>query len=448
MTELDARLVDAVAAGDAEAAGDLLEAGADPDAAGEDGLPVLCAAVAAYAVETVEALVEAGADPDRLLPDGTTPMLRAVEGGSPAVVSAFLDTRSTPLPEAERDRLLVAARWWYERGAEGELRRLTGAEGPADTRWVRDGTEDRVEEVTLGGRTVRGGHGAVLTQLEWRHRILTPVGELMERAVRYADGEGAEEHVDRSAARWVLLLRRSAQTWREVVAFHQHPSPAYRAFVADFLGLGRLMSGVMDHAPWYEKRRAELLPGWAATERDGGVLALVLRLVTEEDLPQARAFGLRYAGHPDPRVRSRVPWMFDRPLDPETTRSVCGLARDPDAGVRVAAAGVLGGEELREPDRAVLLALLGDGDPEVRRRAVYATARGDDHSPEITEALAELLDAEEQDVRLSAAYGLALRDDPRTPEAYARVGPLGPEFGHDTRPDGLWRWKVRNEPNG
>ncbi|MFE2857066.1 HEAT repeat domain-containing protein [Streptomyces lavendulae] len=404
-----------------------------------DGLSELCVAVAAYAVETVEALVAAGADPDRVL-------LRAVEGGSPAVVSALLDARCEPLPEAERDRLLVAARWWYERGAEGELRRLTGAEGPADSRWVRDGTEDRVEEVTLGGRTVRGGHGAVLTQLEWRYRILTPVGELMARAVRY--GEGAEEHVDRSAARWVLLSRRSAETWREVVAYHRHPSPAHRAFVADFLALDALMSGVTPHHRWYEKRRAELLPGWADTERDGGVLALVLRLVTEEGLPQARELGLRYAGHPDPRVRSRVPWMFDQPLDPETVRAVCGLARDPDAGVQAEAAGVLGGEELGEPDRAVLLALLRDADPEVRNRAVRATARGDDCSPEITEALAELLDAEEQDVRLSAAYGLALRDDPRTPEAYARVGPLGPEYAHDTRPDGLWRWRLRNEPNG
>ncbi|MFD8025928.1 HEAT repeat domain-containing protein [Streptomyces lavendulae] len=404
-----------------------------------DGLSELCVAVAAYAVETVEALVAAGADPDPVL-------LRAVEGGSPAVVSALLDARSEPLPEAERDRLLVAARWWYERGAEGELRRLTGAEGPAGTRWVRDGTEDRVEEVTLGGRTVRGGHGAVLTQLEWRYRILTPVGELMARAVRY--GEGAEEHVDRSAARWVLLLRRSAETWREVVAYHRHPSPAHRAFVADFLALDGLMSGVTPHHRWYEKRRAELLPGWADTERDGGVLALVLRLVAEEGLPQAREFGLRYAGHPDPRVRSRVPWMFDQPLDPETVRAVCGLGRDPDAGVRAEAAGVLGGEELGEPDRAVLLALLRDADPEVRNRAVWATARGDDGSPEITEALAELLDAEEQDIRLSAAYGLALRDDPRTPEAYARVGPLGPEYDHDTRPDGLWRWRLRNEPNG
>ncbi|MFI8450537.1 hypothetical protein [Streptomyces erythrochromogenes] len=81
--------------------------------------------------------------------------------------------------------------------------------------------------------------------------------------------------------------------------------------------------------------------------------------------------------------------------------------------------------------------------------AACATARGADRSPEIAEALARLLDAEDQDVRLSGAYGLALRDDPRTVEAYARVGRLDrPEYEHDHRPDGLWRWKLRNAPSG
>ncbi|WP_405423719.1 hypothetical protein [Streptomyces erythrochromogenes] len=74
---------------------------------------------------------------------------------------------------------------------------------------------------------------------------------------------------------------------------------------------------------------------------------------------------------------------------------------------------------------------------------------GADRSAEITEALVRLLDAEDQDVRLSGAYGLALRDDPRTVEAYARVGRLDrTEYEHDHRADGLWRWKLRNAPSG
>ncbi|MCX5296706.1 ankyrin repeat domain-containing protein [Streptomyces sp. NBC_00193] len=118
-------LGEAVRAGDTEAVRTLLEGGADPNAPDGDGLPPLCAAVAAFAHEAADVLVEAGADPDRVLPDGTTPLLRAVEGGSPAVVSALLWSRDLPepgerLPEAERARLLDAARRWCVplRGAE------------------------------------------------------------------------------------------------------------------------------------------------------------------------------------------------------------------------------------------------------------------------------------------------------------------------------------------
>ncbi|GAA2227142.1 hypothetical protein GCM10010232_10930 [Streptomyces amakusaensis] len=37
----------------------------------------------------------------------------------------------------------------------------------ATTVRVQDGEYDWVDEVALGGRTVRAGHGAVLTSLEW-----------------------------------------------------------------------------------------------------------------------------------------------------------------------------------------------------------------------------------------------------------------------------------------
>ncbi|MFJ7587002.1 HEAT repeat domain-containing protein [Streptomyces sp. NPDC097617] len=445
MTEMDARLAHAVAAGDAETARALLAEGADPDAAGGDGLPVLCAAVAAYAAETAEVLVAAGADPDRPLPDGTTPLLRAVAGGSPAVWEAVRGAA----PMRDRERPLAAARRWYEAGAEAELRRLTGADGPARSEIVRVGESGLIREVTLGGRTVRDGHGAILTLLESDLRILPPVGELVARAVRQADGDGGGdgggEHVDRAAARWILLLRQSAETWGAVVDFHRHPAPAYRAFVADFLSMGALMAGSFPHHRWYGERLAELLPGWAAVEPDAGVLAMVLRLLGDACPAQARAFGLRYAGHPDPRVRRRVPWMFEAPGDPETARVVRRLGRDPDGAVRSRAAEVLDCDV--EEDREVLLALLRDERPQVRERAAYSVRSGRDRSPAVTGALVELLDADEQDERLSAAFALACRDHPRTPEAYEKVGPLGAELAEDPRADGLWRWRFRNEPD-
>ncbi|MFB6938157.1 hypothetical protein [Streptomyces chartreusis] len=52
-------------------------------------------------------------------------------------------------------------------------------------------------------------------------------------------------------------------------------------------------------------------------------------------------------------------------------------------------------------------------------------------------------------MRLEAAYGLALRDDPRTADAIERVGPLGPGFEHDHRASGLWWWERRHtNPDG
>ncbi|MFI7354343.1 ankyrin repeat domain-containing protein [Streptomyces avidinii] len=442
MAELAGRLVAAVASGDAAAVRELLADGADADTVGADGLPVLCAAVAVFASETAEALVEGGADPDRVLPDGTTALLRAVEGGSPATVEAVLgqDARLR-LPEDGRRRLLDVARRWYGAGAEPELRRLTGARGPVRAATVQDSTYDRVEEVTLGGRTVRAGHGAVLTLLEWEFRILAPVEELVARAVRHGD----EDHVDWSASCRVLGQRASAEAWTQVVEFHRHPGRLHRLFAAGFL---RMMTIGTAHVSWYEKRRVAVLTGWAETEQDGGVLSRVLDALTAETSAGARALGLRHAGHADPRVRMQVPYLFEDALDDETARVVRALGRDPHAGVRGAVADRLQGEVLRDGDREVVLALLRDGDRLVRESAAHAAARSPDRSPEITEALVELLDAEEQDVRLSAAYGLAWRDDPRTPGAYAKVGPLGPEAAYDHRVDALWRWRSRNEPAG
>lgn len=57
------------------------------------------------------------------------------------------------------------------------------------------------------------------------------------------------------------------------------------------------------------------------------MVALVPGLLEDAGHSRARAYGPRYAGHPDPRVRSRVPGLFDRPLDPETARAVRDLGR-------------------------------------------------------------------------------------------------------------------------
>jgi hypothetical protein len=105
--------------------------------------------------------------------------------------------------------------------------------------------------------------------------------------------------------------------------------------------------------------------------------------------------------------------MRDSDLLPEITRALLLLAKAPDADVRGAAAVALAGS----PDR----------------------------TPAVADALAASLDEDNQLVRLEAAYGLALRDDPRTAEAIERVGPLGDGFEHDHRADELWRWRRRKD---
>ncbi|MGX9889327.1 ankyrin repeat domain-containing protein [Streptomyces sp. NPDC002276] len=322
---LDGRLVSAVR--------DLLSRGADPDAVDANGLPVLCVVVTAYDAQVAEALVEGGADPDRVLPDGTTPLWRAVDTGSPAVFSAALGKEPRlRLPEAARERLLALARGWYETGAVEELRRRTAAPGPAATVRVQDGEYDWVDQVTLGGLVVRAGHGAILTALEWAFRVLTPVDELIARAVKQPD----EEHVDWSTVCWILTERRSFETWSAVVAHRHAPDRARRRFVVDYLR----MRGLLDTSPYYEKKEGELLTAWAAEETDGEMLAKVLDAFTNRDHPGQEAIGLRHVGHPDPRVRREVPYALCTeylPRTPAGRAALLTLMRDPDAGVRLRA---------------------------------------------------------------------------------------------------------------
>ncbi|WP_328314843.1 hypothetical protein OG432_34245 [Streptomyces sp. NBC_00442] len=164
--------------------------------------------MAGFDHESAGALADGGADPARDLPDGTTPLLRAVDLGSPALVDALLVDDVPPhLCEDVQQRLLGLARRWCEAGAEDELRRRTGLTESAACRRVRDDPYSYIEELSLGGLTVRAGHSAILTTLERRFRIVTPVAELLERAVP-----------------------------------HHHPDPVHRVFLADVAwspGFGR-----------------------------------------------------------------------------------------------------------------------------------------------------------------------------------------------------------------
>ncbi|GCB48286.1 hypothetical protein SNL152K_5610 [Streptomyces sp. NL15-2K] len=427
-----------------------MDRGADPDARDAGGLPVLCVAVAGYDAPVAEALVEGGADPDRVLPDGTTPLWRAVDGGSPAVFSAVLgDEPRLRLAEDARERLLGLARKWYETGAVEELRRRTGASGPAATLRVMDDEYDHVDQVSLGGLVVRAGHGAILTSLEWAFRILPPVDELVGRAVEQSD----ENHVNWSTACWILTQRRSYETWSAVVAHRHTPDPAHRRFVLDYLRSKSIVR-FSSHDSYYEKKETELLAAWAAEEPDSELLAKVLDLFIGGEHPDQEAIGLRYVGHPDPRVRREVPYALSTyatygtyaPLSPAARAALLTLTRDPDADVRIAACreGLRDDELLPEIIR-VLLLMVEDPDAGTRGAAASVLAASRARTPAVADALAALIDDDEQLVRLDAAYGLARRDDPRTEEAIERVGTLGAGFEHDHRPHEFWRWRERRD---
>lgn len=444
--DLNDELVAAVTAKDSDAVRARLGDGADPETLGPDGLPLLCAAVAGFDHETAEALMESGADSDFELPDGTTPLLRAVDLGSPALVGALLgkDPRLR-LAEAGQKRLLDLARHWYETGEAEELRRRTGASGPATRRLIQDDEHTDVEEVSLDGLTVRAGHSAVLTSLEWAFGVLPAVAELVARAVPYSD----ETHVNWSTASYTLAHRKSPQAWSALAALRHHSDPVHRRFLADVLWSRNFLAGIHDRQDTGQD--LEFLAAWALDEPDGQVLAKVLDVYTKDNHAGQEAIGLRYADHPDPRVRREVPYCLSRyqtpPIEAATT-TLIALARDPDPEVRsVVAQALAARRDLTPAIREALLTLIRDSDPGVRACAAASLSGSHDRTPAVTEAFAALLDEEDQLLRLEAAYALARRDDPRTEQAYERVGPLGPGFEHDHRVSEHCHYRWRNRPD-
>ncbi|QKW25984.1 hypothetical protein HUT11_07600 [Streptomyces seoulensis] len=78
----------------------------------------------------------------------------------------------------------------------------------------------------------------------------------------------------------------------------------------------------------------------------------------------------------------------------------------------------------------------------MRACTAEAVAHSTARTAAVADALLALLDEDDLGTRLNAAYGLLLRDDPRTGEAIERVGPLSlPGFEHDHRLHAFWTWK-------
>ncbi|SDT83231.1 HEAT repeat-containing protein [Streptomyces sp. TLI_053] len=449
--DLTDRLVSAVVSRDAATVRSCLEQGAAPDTLGPDGLPLLCTAAAGFDHLTAEILVEGGADPDRELADGSTPLLRAVDTGSPALVAAVLgDAPRLRVPEASRRQLLGLARHWYEIGVVEELRRRTGAAGAAVTLRMDDTHDDgAIDEISLGGLTARAGHGAVLTYLEWRFGLLPPLSEVMARAVPHAEDGDSNWYF----ASYCLGRRRGPRIWSELTALRRHPDPKHRRFLASVLW-HRGTSVPVDRASDVVGD-ADFLASWARDEPDGHVLADVLGAYNNSDHPGQEAIGLRHADHPDPRVRREAAFCLSRE---RTARSAAAesalldMVRDPDPDVRATVAQVFAprfapDNPLAPAIRDALLLLLADDALRVRRNAAESLALSDDRTTPVLNAFLALLDDDNEDLRLEAAFALARRGDPRAEQAYERVGPVDAFSEHDHRLFALWRYGVGGQPD-
>ncbi|MFI5530948.1 HEAT repeat domain-containing protein [Kitasatospora sp. NPDC051853] len=385
-------------------------------------MPDLSTAITAFDARAVERALHSGADPLAPGPDGVTPLRLAVESGSPLLVSTLLDRQTRErLSPGQREHLLAVARSWYERDV--------AALGPFT--WVEDEQDSRVQQLVLDGRTVRAGHGAVLTWLEQEFGVPVPADELIARAVR----QSAEDHPDRVGACGVLSRRQDPETWTALWALRPDPNPARRLVLAVVLGYRAVVDDVDDPA---------MPVAWAREETDARVLSEVLfvcGLTVHEELG---AIGVRYAGHPDPDVRCQVPELLGA-SSPAEVSAMLALADDTDWKVRNAAAQRLAPERAAEY-WSPLLTLLHDPVLRVRLSAALALGHSNDPRPEIGDLLRALLEEDDRELREIGGYGLAMRQDDRAFDAYRRLGPYSEaDGGWNPHLEHLRRWVEQQE---
>ncbi|MEW2176847.1 HEAT repeat domain-containing protein [Streptomyces sp. NPDC005406] len=353
----------------------------------------------------------AGPGPSR--PDEPLSLHEAVASGSPSLVEALLEhpVRSR-YSEAELLEARDVALHWYETGAEAELRRRTGTEGPLARTSVQDETYV-IGELTLAGTSVRDGHAAILTILEGLLGIRVPFEELMARALPFD-----RDHSAWGSATILLAHRRDQETWAAAAALRTHPEPSHRQFGAEVLRLTHLFDD--DEADTFAGPALDIFTAWSTREPDRLVLAEVLRALGEHADARANAALLPYAGHPDGEVRRAV---------------ASGLGTWFEAPAF--------SDEVRE----ALLVLMTDADTAVRQDACYTVGNSRDRAPGLADAMFALLEDADRRVRVTAVEGLAFHDDERCVEAARRLGPPQQPGSHtvECHLDALWLYKQRRD---
>jgi methionyl-tRNA formyltransferase len=164
--------------------------------------------------------------------------------------------------------------------------------------------------------------------------------------------------------------------------------------------------------------------------------------VPERTFPSESAAALEEleAREEDPEVLATIASAFGHLGAPYGIEALLRLRRHPDARVREGAADALAG---RDDERVfdALIELTSDPEPGIRDWATFALGT---LSPENTEALrdalAARLDDSDDDTRIEAVHGLALRGDARALDAVLDLlGEVGPHDDGGNAADTIWK---------
>ncbi|MEU1360090.1 hypothetical protein ABZ356_09640 [Micromonospora zamorensis] len=426
---MDAQLLTAVQAGDADSVEKLLRTAPADALAGDAGSRLLRAAAFAGDADVVASLLDAGVDPARPWEDGVDPVSWAADFGAYEVLWELTYSGSSwrkQVPQHVTRGALEIARAWLTLDPELELRRRLGAheDEPAlvehvritirhEWPWPRHATRIRVTLADGRKAETQIAHRAIVTDLEDQFDISVSRDELLARALFHADPESC----DWSQAQVVLAQPWSAEgSFRWAADLVAHPSVDTRRFATELLhSLGCQEQPLKEQA-------LEVLRTRLHAEEDQIALNNVIGAFAEYTDRGDLTDLLHHAGHPDPRIRGHVAGVLGNAIGEPP---LLGMYASPSA------------ETFDTPPHVVatVIQLASDGDGGVRTGALSTLAESGIDTPAIRELLAAHLTDDHLNARFSAAVGLAVREDRHGLEVLRQIGSeMGPT---DAR-----RWQV------
>ena len=164
--------------------------------------------------------------------------------------------------------------------------------------------------------------------------------------------------------------------------------------------------------------------------------------VPERTFPSesAAALGELEAREQDPEVLATIASAFGHLGSPHGIETLLRLRRHPDARVREGAADALAG---RDDERVfeALIELTSDPEPGIRDWATFALGTlSPENTQALRDALAARLDDSDDDTRIEAVHGLALRGDVRALDAVLDLlGEVGPHDDGGNAADTIWK---------